>query len=262
MNPKYLDTYIGGLQKTLQEKLFFVDVLGKNFFANKIIIDFGCGDGEVLSYIAKHCYCEGSAFCAIDQSARMLALAEDKIDFKNITFAKSLKDVIIDENSEVVFIASSVLHELDNTDKKMVCEFIRDRADYVIVRDMCITNPYSSSMPNNDLLSEIILGANTKMLAEFIKVWGSSVKSLLHFLLKYTYVENWETEIEENYLSVQWTYVGYLEKQHNFEVIYDNSYIQNWRADRVEKDFGIKLSDYTSSTHRQVILRRKEKNDE
>lgn len=261
MNPENLEVYINGLQKTLGEKLFFLEILGKdNFFKNKIIVDFGCGDGSVLAFISKHYNCEGSILVGVDINEEMLELAKSNVTAEHTYFCKKLDNIALLENHlPVVFIASSVLHELGTIyEQGKVLEFVDKYADYFIVRDMCVTLAHKYP---GELLGKLILNSNPKMLSQFVTRYGADNEALVHYLLKYTYVENWETEIKENYLSTYWKAIDRLNCG-KFKTMYDRSYIQKWRAERVKKDFGIELSNYTYSTHRQLILRRKEKNDE
>ena len=262
MNPKFMDTYVNGLQQTLEEKLFFIDKLGEDYFRNKIIIDFGCGDGSVLAYIAKHCDCVGSDFVAVDINNQMLRYAEEKlITPQPVFFFNKLEDALPiintkSESTKVILIANSVFHELGEEQVKAV-DFIRKYVDTFIIRDMYIDFNYAFEADNfedlkNSLASKIIANANSKMLAQFVEKWGIDLMSFVHFLLKYTYVENWETEIQEDYLSAwRFNLAHVLPK-----VVYENSYAQEWRVERVKKDFDIDLLKYTKSTHKMLILER------
>lgn len=260
MNPKNMDTYVNGLQQTLKEKLFFIDKLGEDYFRNKIIIDFGCGDGSVLAYIAKHCDCVGSDFVAVDMNNQMLKYAEEKIITPQLVcFFNKLEDALPiintkSKSTKVILIANSVFHELEK-ERLQIIDFIRKYVDTFIIRDMYIDLDYAFEADNfedlkNSLASKIIANANPKMLAQFVKKWGVDIMSFVHFLLKYTYVENWETEIQEDYLSA-WRFglESVLPK-----IVYENSYAQEWRVERVKKDFDINLLEYTKSTHKMLIL--------
>ena len=133
MNPENLEVYINGLQKTLGEKLFFLEVLDKDdFFKNKIIVDFGCGDGSVLAFIAKHYNCEGSILVGIDINEEMFELAKANVTAEHTYFCKKLDNIaLLESHLPVVFIASSVLHELGTIyEQGKVFEFVDKYADY------------------------------------------------------------------------------------------------------------------------------------
>lgn len=261
MNPTSLSTYVDGLHKTLEEKLFFIDVLDKDFFNNKIVIDFGCGDGSVLEYIARNCKHRNAYFFGVDINKKMLEYAEEKlfaVPGAPSSFCCVLDRVLdslklIKENREVVFIATSVFHELDKKEQERVCDFISEHCDYFICRDMEVRFAPTFYYDNYlDLMSKIIANSNPKMLSQFVRKYGFGQEAALHYLLKYTYVENWETELEENYLSINWGKLRWcLDK-----VVYEKSYIQEWRANQVKKDFDIDLEKYTHCTHNNLITAR------
>lgn len=271
MNPSNVDTYIHGLHKTLKDKLFFLnssltEKLGEDFFSNKIIIDFGCGDGSVLKYIIENTSCENSYFIAIDQDERMYHYTFDILSKAGVgaTVSRCLENILptlksVKCNREVVFIATSVLHELGDYQYN-VYKFVSDYCDYFIVRDMFIreVHPYylNNDKPDKYLMSKIIANSNTKHLCQFIEKYDLSVRSMIHYLLKYTYVENWETELQEDYLSVDISGLrAYLSPF--FDDLHVHTYVQKWRADQVEKDFGIDLNSYIDSTHIEFILKRR-----
>ena len=92
---------------------------------------------------------------------------------------------------------------------------------------------------------------------DFEQIWGpiSQNKNLIHYLMKYRYVENWEREVRENYFPV------YLEDLLNtllsdniYEIVYSNHYILPFTKSKIEKDFNIILAD---NTHVQILLRKK-----
>lgn len=55
----------------------------------------------------------------------------------------------------------------------------------------------------NDV-SRVLHNANPTHLAEFQSIWGniSNNKNLVHFLMKYKWVENWAREVRENYFPI------------------------------------------------------------
>lgn len=266
MKPKQFETYITGLQKTLEEKTFFVRQLPVNFWQNKIIIDFGCGDGSVLDHISKNRDLSGSILVAVDCDIRMLECVYKRAilydGYEKCELFCSLTDKHLQElikghsQKEVVVIATSVLHEL-NDYQTVFHNFCERYADYLIIRDMCVNTPFATGFEHdNELLAKVIKNASPKHLSQFVAKYGSTVDDLMHFLLKYTYVENWETELEEDYLSTKWNWLlrDYTEEIKT-ECLYNRAYVQSWRRERVLKDFDIDLKDYTGSTHREVIVK-------
>ena len=107
----------------------------------------------------------------------------------------------------------------------------------------------------NQLMAKVVANAHPKYFSEFIERYGFSKIDLIHYLLKYTYVENWDSELSENYLSVHWEYLC-----NGCDIVYGSEYIQDWRRQQVKNDFGIDIGDYVYTTHKEVILKiRREK---
>lgn len=88
---------------------------------------------------------------------------------------------------------------------------------------------------------------------DFTNIWGpiSSQKKLIHFLMKYRYVSNWEREVSENYLplNIEDLIAKVSEK---YRAVYQKHYVLPFLQEQVEKDFGIVLED---PTHVQLILK-------
>jgi hypothetical protein len=88
---------------------------------------------------------------------------------------------------------------------------------------------------------------------QFFYLRGISKESIAEYLLKYSYVENWNTEVQEKYLSVDWIRIKYFETEWaEAQVLYENYYTNNFIASRVYNTFGIRINWYT---HGQMILK-------
>ena len=91
-------------------------------------------------------------------------------------------------------------------------------------------------------------------LAEYEAVWGPIVTrhDLCHYLLKYTYTQNWDREVRENYFPVT------IEE---IRAMIPDNYRINWQqhtplpyiAWQVKRDFGI---DLTEATHGKLVIER------
>jgi len=127
--------------------------------------------------------------------------------------------------------------------------------DYVVIRDMIpsysikrVSEDYIKILKNSDPDS-------VKRIYEFLDVFGSLYhnENMIHYLLKYRYIENWDRECSENYFSL------YLEElmnliPDNYEIVYQKHYILDFFKNKVKEDFNIDIKD---NTHLQMILRRK-----
>ena len=104
----------------------------------------------------------------------------------------------------------------------------------------------------NDV-SRVLHNANPTHLAEFQSIWGniSNNKNLVHFLMKYKWVENWAREVRENYFPI--TIEEFLSKvPNNYVIDYFYEFIMPRTQQGILKDFNILLKD---TTHFKCILR-------
>lgn len=91
-------------------------------------------------------------------------------------------------------------------------------------------------------------------LNDFESVWGKiyTQHDIVHYLLKYKYTENWEREVQQNYVPI--TLEQLLDKiLDGYEVTYFDHFTLPYIAWQIKKDFGIEL---TTPTHVKLILRR------
>lgn len=103
-------------------------------------------------------------------------------------------------------------------------------------------------------VSRVLHNANPTHLAEFQSIWGniSNNKNLVHFLMKYKWVENWAREVRENYFPI--TIEEFLSKvPNNYVIDYFYEFIMPRTQQGILKDFNILLKD---TTHFKCILRK------
>lgn len=240
------NAYLLGMEKSKAEKLFFMNHLALSEF--DIIIDFGCGAGEVIRTCAENSY--NSRCYGIDKDSYMINRASENCkNLSNVIFVDDIEQVQIWPEARILLIFSSVLHEV-NDYWSVLEKFIRRHSGRitVVVRDMCFPNLNKKPIDKEDL-AKIIKHSNPKRLSEFVNKYGMSTnKDMYHYLLKYSYVDNWELELEEDYFSFNWSKISlYLAKK----TIYDCYYTLQFKKDRVKKDFDIDLN---LTTHRMLIV--------
>jgi hypothetical protein len=124
----------------------------------------------------------------------------------------------------------------------------------MIVRDMFYEYNSISDEREKDILEKIIcLAPRADLMQQFFYLRGLSKKSIAEYLLKYSYVENWNTELYEKYLDVDWINIRYFETEEvGVEVVYENYYTNSFITSRVYNTFGIRMDWYT---HGQLILK-------
>lgn len=240
------NTYLLDMEKSKAEKLFFMNHLCLNEF--DVIIDFGCGAGDIIKTCAETA-CVARCY-GIDKDPFMLNRAgENCKNLPNVVFVDDIEQTKIWPDAKILLIFSSVLHEVNDYWSTLE-KFIRKYSGRitVVVRDMCFPLVNVKPISKEDL-AKIIRYSNPKRLAEFINKYGMSTnKDMYHYLLKYSYVDNWELELEEDYFSFNWSKIClYLAKK----TIYDCFYTLQFKKERVKKDFDINLN---HTTHRLLIV--------
>ena len=255
--------YLKRMEKSMREKLFFLEHIDLD---NKIIIDFGAANGALVKELIKTNPTNATYFCVEnnEQFYEMCAQLEKEINV-DVYAVSGLTEVEMwlrrnkqygQDTREVVLICSSVMHELTPKMQKSVVAFSRAYCDYMVVRDMFYEYDSIPDEREKDILEKIIcLAPKPDLMQQFFYLRGLSKKSIAEYLLKYSYVENWNTEVHEKYLDVDWINIRYFETEEvGVEVIYENYYTNTFIASRVYNTFDIHMNWYT---HGQLILKMK-----
>ena len=251
--------YLERMKGAMREKLFFIEHLDLN---NKIIIDFGAADGTLVKELISIGYENTTYFCVEDYEEFLQACKQLK-EVGDVTAVSGLTEIEVwlrehkqygSDTREVVLICSSVLHECTWSMQRVVNSFATNWCHYFIVRDM-----YYDNLPNNKLTlfgelraleQFIMLSPRPNLLQDYFVEADKNSKSLdekiKEYLLKYTYVDNWETEVQEDYFHVDWNYI--FSHEH---IIYQRIYTNQFIKQRVYEDFNITI---TWPTHCQVII--------
>jgi hypothetical protein len=244
------DTYVNGMKKSLNDKLFFLDKVSDI----DTIMDYGCADGSLLKdiYIRDdHDY----KLIGYDIDEEMIKKARDGT---RVIFSSDYYDCLMRINPQKTLLnLSSVIHEVYSYAKsqydiaifwKRVFEI---GYEYISIRDMCV----SKSAERVSSVLDLKKIYKHPKLDSFYENSGSVLnnKNLIHFLMKYRYTENWEREVRENYLPI--THEELMEKiPVNYEIVYHEHYILPFLQDKVGEDFGIKLKD---NTHVKLLLKKR-----
>ena len=157
---------------------------------------------------------------------------------RDIKWKANLSEVENLKNKKVLIIFSSVLHELEDQFGE-VAEWLLKVKPTVIIRDM--------TPPIDRPLTKAELRVPSFNKEKYEQVWGKikTTWNLYHYLLKYTYVDNWDTEVLENYFSVPWDWFFI-----NGTTEYRRDYIMEYKKEKVKIDFNYQLLE---PTHRQLI---------
>lgn len=250
--------YLKRMEKSIREKLFFINHMDLN---NKIIIDFGAANGALVKELINMNF-ENTTYCCIEKNKEFFEECKklekektaDMCVFGSLTEVEKWLEYNKQETREVILICSSVMHELTSKMQRDVVSFSREYCDYMVVRDMFYEYDSIPDEREKDILEKIIcLAPRPDLMQQFFYLRGLSKKSIAEYLLKYSYVENWNTEVNEKYLDVDWVNIKYFEtKEVEVKVIYENYYTNSFIASRVYDTFGIRMDWYT---HGQIILK-------
>jgi hypothetical protein len=219
-------------------------------------VDYGCADGTMLKFLAE--MFPESIFLGYDNNLEMIELAEKDNHFENLSFTNDINKVIdLAGLNDVALILSSVLHEIYHAHKQddlWYHDIKLIQPKYIVIRDMAVSRT-TSRTSDNISVAKVWMNHDQNQLKEWEEQWGSLSEnwSLVHFLLKYRFQDNWETEFKENYLSYN------VEKlladiPYEYEPIFMEHYTLPFVRNEVMKTFGIDLQD---KTHIKLILERK-----
>lgn len=251
---KNYSVYTEGMKKSLLDKIFFMDKVDTN-----LIIDYGCADGTLIHFLSS--LFPELHYIGYDIDETMLKKARERFDeTENIIFTSSWEEVenhaILSKNATLVL--SSVIHEIyaygTNNDVEKLWETMFSRFfKYVVIRDMVPEFSIDKKSDINDVKNVLKKGSSWQ-LRDFEQTWGSieQNKNLVHFLLKYNYVDNWDREVKENYMPILREEV--LRKiPDQYRIEFHEHFILPYLKNKVKRDFGIELKD---NTHLKLILKR------
>lgn len=243
-----LTKYTNDMKKSLADKLFFLDHL--DLETADFFVDFGCADGALIDALG-------------DINVRKVGV-DNNSDMYDICFAqgldvhRSLDNVhLYEQPDHAVLNMSSVLHEVYSyLDKEQVENFwynvfIGDY-EYIVIRDMMVSN--NTYRPADYFKFDL----DNQYMKSFLDRWVPDTltqKDLLHYLLKYKYTDNWDRELNEDYLGLTLEELKAI-IPNNYEIMYEEAYVLPYLKEQVMKDFGYEITD---PTHIKLILKRKAK---
>lgn len=249
---KNLNSYIRKLEKGMDDKLFFLKHIDISEYS--LIVEFGCANGRLLRRIEPVVDLNNTKLVGFDINEEMIAIAKNIS--KEMFFTSNWKDVLELLNTtpkKSLIIFSSVWHEIDKVYYDAIFEEMK-KFSTIVIRDM--KAPIASAEPIDEPTRDRIAKRVPKwQFDEFEEKWGriDNKKALYRFLLMYTYLDNWDNEINEDYFSTPWAELDWnLEEQ--FDKVFNNSYTLEYKKEQIEKSFQHTMKDIT---HHQVIYIKK-----
>jgi hypothetical protein len=243
-------TYNNRMSLTMIDKLFFADKISPD-----LVVDFGCADGFLLRQLKAL----KPDFFVIGYDTDVEMRKHSTKDIEITDDWNSIKKQI-PSWAKAALILSSIIHEVCHYRSKAEIDDFWKKVfetgfEYIVIRDMVPSRSIDRPSNVNDVKKAYHKFLHTKALNDFESVWGSieSNRQLVHFLLKYRYLEpNWDREVRENYLPV--TREDLLAKIPNkYDVIFHEHYVLPYILQTVKDETGIEVKD---PTHIKLILKR------
>lgn len=241
-----IGVYNDRMAKSIEDKLFFIH------FVSDIstLVDFGCANGELFKYCPQNWKMIG-----IDDNPEMIEKA--KQNYPNGKYIRSFEELKNIDVSNAALNLSSVIHEVYSY---LTIEEIKTFWDnvfntgfkYICIRDMAI-DPEANKHWNINQVLEISKNPNGKMFNDFHRYFSEARdRDLIHFLLKYKYIENWERERSENYFPLTNQEMINLIPE-KYSIIYKDIFALEYTKNLVKKDFNFEIP---YNTHIKLILQR------
>jgi 23S rRNA U2552 (ribose-2'-O)-methylase RlmE/FtsJ len=251
-----LDRYIEGMEKSMQDKLFFVSQLDFD-----VIVDFGCANGSFLSKVKQ-----------LKPNVKIIGYDLDETMLKRAKFELGEEALLTDNWNQVVenikdfksplLNLSSVIHEVYSYSHSSVIKKFWEKQvfggnfKWITIRDMIPSCEIHKNEVENFIqdIKKVRKRSNKFYLDQFEERWGTiddNYRTFCHFLLKYRYLDNWDREVNENYLPVSLETVK-KKIPSNYTIQYEQDFIVPFIQDTVGKDFGVKI---THSTHVKMIIK-------
>lgn len=249
-----IQAYNNAMRKSMFDKLFFLaDTKDCHSY-----LDYGCADGTMLKMLSETI--PETKLFGYDINAEQIGLAAKRVPQANTSISwDSLFTVM--EPRETAVICSSLIHEVyAYGDQESIDIFwrnvFRNEFQYVIIRDMSVSESVARQT-DSVTYAKVVGNSDYNKLKEFESVYGSisDNKNLIHWLLKHRYTDNWNRELNENYLCLSHEKLLMILANYNYEIISYEHYILPFLRKEVRNTFKIDLQD---NTHTKIVLQRKE----
>lgn len=256
------NVYLSRMADAVKDKLFFIEHLPANV---GVFVDYGCADGALIAELAN--IYPNADFIGYDTNENFIARAEER-GITNAVFTSNWEQVKYSIGCSFgprVLILSSVLHEVYTYEGACGIHDFWQRVkqfkyDYICVRDMGVCWSDSNRKTSREALNQVYKWANCSeqqksRLRDFESKRGSITNSLnlCEFLLKYSYVENWDREVNENYLALSVGDIIFLMEEMGYSPIYFQHWVLPYIANKIYTDFGISMP---YNTHYKGVWKR------
>jgi 2-polyprenyl-3-methyl-5-hydroxy-6-metoxy-1,4-benzoquinol methylase len=259
---RYLERLTGAEREKHKVALYIPD------HANAVL-DAGCADGSITKSLA-HIFPK-TQFLGIDINTQFISRAQEQKDANtdNVDFeCVYLRDLLAREKRYDAVTFISVLHEFYSYGEGIssVMKALADAHELlnpcgnIIIRDMIVPNYFSNSTDVAGLIRKIKTSENlTPYITSFEDRYGTlkCLREVNHFLLKYLYTDNWEHELQENYLAVSLEEYQQMFSLLGMETIYARSSLLSYLKNKWVDDFSLTEKEIDSLLSTTILVAEK-----
>ena len=249
------DDYIEGMKMSMEDKLFFVNKLDFD-----VIVDFGCANGTFLSLVQN--MKPNVKLIGYDLDETMLSKAGSILG-EDALLTSSWQQVVLElsKYGNPLLNLSSVIHEVYSYSHSSVIKRFWEQQvfggnfKWITIRDMIPSVEIHKGERKSfeEDVKKVRELADPYYLKSFEDRWESidnSYRTFVHFLLKYRYTDNWDRELNENYLPVSLETVK-KKIPSSYKIISEEDFIVPFIKEKVMEDFGILIK---HSTHTKMVI--------
>lgn len=249
------DDYIEGMKMSMEDKLFFVNKLDFD-----VIVDFGCANGTFLSLVQN--MKPNVKLIGYDLDETMLSKAGSILG-EDALLTSSWQQVVLElsKYENPLLNLSSVIHEVYSYSHSSVIKRFWEQQvfggnfKWITIRDMIPSVEIHKGERKSfeEDVKKVRELSDPYYLKSFEDRWESidnSYRTFVHFLLKYRYTDNWDRELNENYLPVSLETVK-KKIPSSYKIISEEDFIVPFIKEKVMEDFGILIK---HSTHTKMVI--------
>lgn len=256
-----VSTYLRGMNNSKPDKMK-VERLIRQYHNSGNLLDVGCADGSIVSAFAlrmKHWQLYGVDIQEMFiEEAKLRYSHIENLHFQKIHFHELLQNDL--RFDAITWMA--VGHEIGSYSQGIpsILNALGHSANLlkpnglIVVRDMLLPRQLKESdFMLEKILKKILASERSRQFSEFEGHWGkvTNIQQVIHFLLKYRYVENWQSELEENYVIANIEdYTDYFALI-GMPVRYLSTYALDFLKGCWRKDFGftkLEMSQFVTTT--------------
>ncbi len=263
MSEEQLKIYNEKMNLGMADKIFFMQLID----GYDVLVDYGCADGNLIK--ASLVFNPDALHIGYDSSEQMLRLAGKNVESDHAIFTNDWNEVLelIKDKKRSLLTVNSLIHEIysycDDCGKSVFWNQIFSSGfTYISIRDMMMkTRDYNKKLNKNTLKDTLnVLSASEhgeEKINSFENVHGKIITrgQLIHLLMKWDYWNNWEREVNEDYLGFK--VEDLLEKlklflpERNYKMNYFETFTLKYLHDRAKSTANINID---VSTHVKVFL--------